>query len=104
VFRGLEQRLRETRSVAPTAHVKACRPWAMRTPANEDSLTSAVENSCDFAQALGLSKTGGPRSASRSAAFTLSAHTRFQVIVPYGRNLANGYDCQHIADEPFILT
>jgi hypothetical protein len=48
VFRGLEQRLRGTGSVIPTAHVNTGRPRTLRTPANEDTMivvggTRAVE-------------------------------------------------------------
>jgi hypothetical protein len=43
VFRRLEQRLRETGSVTPTALVNAGRPRSVRTPANEDAIIAAVE-------------------------------------------------------------
>jgi hypothetical protein len=43
VFRRLEQRLRETGSVTPTAFVKAGRPRTVRTPANVDAIIAAVE-------------------------------------------------------------
>jgi hypothetical protein len=42
MFRWLEQRLRGTRSVTSTAHVIAGRPWAVRTPINEDSTIATV--------------------------------------------------------------
>jgi hypothetical protein len=42
VFRRLEQRLRETGSVKPTALVKAGRPRSVRTPAYEDAIISTV--------------------------------------------------------------
>jgi hypothetical protein len=61
VFRRLEQRLRETGSVTPTALVNAGRPWAVRTPANEDAIIAAVErdlwrSSRDIARDLRLSQ------------------------------------------------
>jgi hypothetical protein len=43
VFRLLEQRLRETGSVTPTALVKAGRPRTLRTPVNEYAIITAVE-------------------------------------------------------------
>jgi hypothetical protein len=59
VFRRLEQRLRETGRVTPTALVNAGRPWTVRTPANEDAIIAAVErepweSSRDIARELGL--------------------------------------------------
>jgi hypothetical protein len=61
VFRRLEQRLRETGSLTPTALVNAGRPPTVRTPANEDDTTAAVErepwrSSRDIARELGLSQ------------------------------------------------
>jgi hypothetical protein len=60
VFR-LEQRLRETGSVTPTALVNAGRPGTVRTPANEDAIIAAVErepwrSSRDIERELGLSQ------------------------------------------------
>jgi hypothetical protein len=60
VFRRLEQRLRETGSVTPTATVNAGRPRTVPTPANEDAIIAAVERepwriSRDIARELGLS-------------------------------------------------
>jgi hypothetical protein len=43
MFRRLEQRLRETGSVTPTALVNAGLPRTVRTPANEDAIIVAVE-------------------------------------------------------------
>jgi hypothetical protein len=42
VFRRLEQRLRETRIVTPTAHANAGRPRNVRTSANEDPIIVTV--------------------------------------------------------------
>jgi hypothetical protein len=61
VFRRLEQRLRETGSVTPTALVSAGRPRTIRTPANEDAITAAVgrepwRSSRDIARESGLSQ------------------------------------------------
>jgi hypothetical protein len=61
VFRRLEQRLRVTGSVTPTALVNAGRPRTVRTPANEDVIIAAVEgepwrSSLDIARELGLSQ------------------------------------------------
>jgi hypothetical protein len=57
----LEQRLRETGGVTPTALVNAGRPRTVRTPANEDAKIAAVErepwrSSRDIARELGLSQ------------------------------------------------
>jgi hypothetical protein len=43
VFQRLEQRLRKTGSVTPTALVNAGHPWIVWTPANEDAIITAVE-------------------------------------------------------------
>jgi hypothetical protein len=60
LFRRLQQRLRETGSVTPTALVNAGRPRTVRTPGNEDLIIAAVErepwrSSRDISQELGLS-------------------------------------------------
>jgi hypothetical protein len=64
VFRRQKQRLRERGSVTPTALVNAGRPRTVRTPANEDAITAAVErepwkSSRDIARELGLSQQRG---------------------------------------------
>jgi hypothetical protein len=61
MFRRLEQRLRDTGSVTPTALMNAGRPRTVRTPANEDAIIAAVErepwrSSRDIARELGLSQ------------------------------------------------
>jgi hypothetical protein len=61
MFRRLEQRLRETGSVTPTALANAGRPRTVRTPANEDVIIAAVErepwrSSRDIARELRLSQ------------------------------------------------
>jgi hypothetical protein len=59
VFRRLEQRLCETGSVGPTAHVTSGRCRIVRTPANEEAIFVDVNrqpwgSSSDVAQELGL--------------------------------------------------
>jgi hypothetical protein len=43
MFRRLKQRLGDTGCAAPMAHVNAGRQWTLRTPANVDVTTTAVE-------------------------------------------------------------
>jgi hypothetical protein len=47
VFQRLVQRLSETESVTPMALVNAGHPWTVRTPANEDAITAAVERAVE---------------------------------------------------------
>jgi hypothetical protein len=61
VFRRLEQRLRGTGSIKPTALVNAGRPRTARILDNKDAIIAAVEGepwrgSCDIALELGLSR------------------------------------------------
>jgi hypothetical protein len=62
--RRLEQRLRETGSVTPRAHVHAGRPRTVRTSVSEDPIITAVErepwrNSRDIARESGLPEPRG---------------------------------------------
>jgi len=56
VFRRLEQRLRETGSVNPTAHVNGGRPQTVWSQADEDAITADTGrepwNSLDIAREL----------------------------------------------------
>jgi hypothetical protein len=62
MFRRLEQRLRETGSVTPAALVNAGRPRTVRTPANEDAITAAVEELTRYRTKIGTIPTEDPRS------------------------------------------
>jgi hypothetical protein len=58
VLRGLEQRLRETESVTPTAHVNVGSPRTVRTPANVHTVEREPwRSSRDIARKLGIIKT-----------------------------------------------
>jgi alpha-D-ribose 1-methylphosphonate 5-triphosphate diphosphatase PhnM len=62
VFRRLEQRLRETGSVAPAALVNACRSRTVRTPTSEDATIAAVEKLTRYRTRIGTIPTEGTRS------------------------------------------
>jgi hypothetical protein len=59
-FRQFEQRLRETGSVTPTAHVNAGRPQTVRTPANDDAIIAGVEKLTQYPARIGTIPTEGP--------------------------------------------
>lgn len=100
LFRRLEQRLRETESVAPTAHATAGRPWPVRTPANEDAAITAVvrqprRSSPDIARVSRLFQPNVLEvlaDISGTHTTTRGAPICFQTIVLYGCVFANGCD------------
>jgi hypothetical protein len=112
VFRRLEQCLRETGSVTPTALVNAGRPRTVRTPANEDAILAAVErepwrSSRDIVRELGLSQ---PRVLEilhddqlHPYHYSRSTHL-FPDIVLYGSNFANCYDINTLRMSSFYTT
>jgi hypothetical protein len=95
VFRLLEQRLRETGSVTPTALVNAGRPRAVRTLAKEYAIIAAVKRepwrcSCDIVWELGPSKYVITLNCFQTT--TCGVHICFQMIVLHACNFANGHD------------
>jgi hypothetical protein len=110
VFRRLEQRLRETGSVTPTALVNAGRPRTVRTPANEDATIAALErepwrSSRDIAREFGLSQ---PKVLEvlhdcqlHPYHYSRSAHL-FPDDRPLGIQFCEWLRHQHSADELFL--
>jgi hypothetical protein len=112
VFRRLEQGLRETGSVTPTALVNAGRPRTVQTPANEDDIITVVErepwrSSRDIARELGLSQQRVLEVLHDDQLHPYhycGANICFQTIVLYRCNFANRYDINTLRMSSFYTT
>jgi hypothetical protein len=99
MFRPLEQRLRETESVTPRAHVNAGRPRTVRTPTSEDAMFAAMER-----EPWRSSRDIG-RGSSKYIMMISSIHiTARGAHILCGCNFANVYDINTLRMSSFYIT